>query len=169
MKRISLILVLALMVFCYPNPAEAQAPPALVSGGAIFQNGGATHFAMQLGGNINVMSKGPVEGTVTKQVYVRAAAFLADDIDLSGQTASELQALSGFAIGEITLGDFFIATGTGMSIDAKEGENPVAPAVLIEGGWKPVSVISFRLCGQYIPIAGAGDLTFAAVAVGISL
>lgn len=169
MKRFILLAAILLVATMYPQPVQAQVPPALVTGGAILQNGGPSHFAMQFSGNINVMSKQDVAGTVSKQVYARGIVFLADDIDLNGDVGNQLEALSGFAIGEITLGSFFVSTGTGIMVESKDGENPVRPAIMIEGGWKPISLIRVMAGAQYIPIAGAGDLVYPYVGVGISL
>jgi hypothetical protein len=79
----------------------------------------------------------------------------------------ELEAIAGYGIGEITYGSFFVATGIGIMTDLQEGENPVAPAILVEFGWKPFSRIRICAGSQYIPITGMGDLVYVGAGVGL--
>lgn len=170
MKRSSILvaLVLALVALPLEVTVRAQAPPTFVGAGALFRNGGATEFAMQVGFNVNIMQGVVDSGQVaTSQVYGGGRFFYADDVGLDSATIQQLEALSGYVIGEITYRKFFVATGVGIMTELQEGENPYAPAILLEVGWKPINLIRIMAGTQYIPINGAGDLVFVCGGVGI--
>lgn len=170
MKRslILVALVLAIVALPFEATVQAQAPPTFVGAGALFRNGGPTEFAMQTGANINFMRGTQDSGQgYTSQIYGSARLFYADDVGLDTAIAQQLEALSGYGIYEITCRKFFGAIGVGLMMEPQEGENPVAGAVLLEGGWKPISPVRITLGTQYIPITGMGDLVFVYGGLGI--
>lgn len=170
MKKLLILsaLVLALVALPLEVTVRAEAPPTYIGAGALFRNGGPTEFAMQASFNVNVMHGGQDSGQVTtSQIYGSGRFFYADDIGLDSAVTQQLEAISGYIIGEITYHDWFIATGAGILTELQEGENPYAPALLLEGGWRPINLIRFTLGAQYIPINNMGDLVFVYGGVGL--
>ena len=170
MRKLLLFTAFVLAVVALPVQVSvhAQAPPTFVGAGALFRNGGPTEFAMQTGANINFMRGAEDSGQgYTSQIYGTARFFYADDVGLDTAMAQQLEALSGYGIYEITHKKFFGAIGVGMLVEPQEGENPVAGAVLLEGGWKPISPVRITVGTQYIPITGMGDLVFVYGGFGI--
>lgn len=170
MKRplILIALVLTLVALPFEVTVRAEAPPTFIGAGALFQNGGSTEFALQASVNANILQKVSQPGDKTSsQIYGSARIFLADDAGLNTSITQQLEAIAGYVIGEITYGQLFIATGIGIMTEPQEGENPYAPAVLLEGGWKPISLMRLTVGGQYIPITGMADLVFVYGGVGI--
>lgn len=170
MRKLFVLLafVLALIALPFEVTVRAEAPPTFVGAGALFRNGGPTEFAMQVGFNVNVMRGGQDSGQVTtSQIYAGGRFFYADDVGLDSATIQQLEALSGYIIGEITYRNFFVATGAGIMTELQEGENPYVPAILLELGWRPINLMRIMVGTQYVPINGAGDLVFVCGGVGI--
>ena len=169
MRKLLLILAV-LLLLPFTLTVKAEAPPTFVGAGALFRNGGPTEFAMQTGANINFMRGAQDSGQgYTSQIYGTARLFYADDVGLDTAIAQQLEALSGYGIYELTYRKFFGAIGAGLMMEPQEGENPVAGAVLLEGGWKPIAPVRITVGTQYIPITGMGDLVFVYAGLGIRL
>jgi len=161
-------LVLILVALPFEVTIRAEAPPTFVGAGALFQNGGSTEFALQASLNANILQKAQQPGENTSsQIYGSARIFLADDVGLDTAVAQQLEAIAGYVVGEITYKQLFVATGVGIMTEPQEGENPYAPAILLEGGWKPIALMRLTVGSQYIPITGKGDLVFVYGGVGI--
>lgn len=169
MKR-SLILiafVLAIIVLTFEATVHADTPPTFIGAGALFRNGGPTEFAVQAGLNI-FRNKDEDSGQVsTSDTYGSGRFIYADDAGLDSATIQQLEALSGYIIREITYRNFFAAMGGGIMAELQEGQNPYRPALLLEGGWMPISLMRFTLGAQYIPINDMGDLVFVYGGIGI--
>ena len=160
-------LVLAIVALSFEATVHAQAPPTFIGAGALFRNGGSTEFAMQAGFNIfrnNDKDSGQVSSSDT---YASGRFTYSDDAGLDSATIQQLEALSGYIIREITYRSFFATIGGGIIAEFQEGENPYRPALLFEGGWKPINLIRLTLGTQYIPINDMGDLVFVYSGVGI--
>ena len=163
MRKLILIAFVLATIALAGKAVWAQAPPAYIGAGALFQNGGQTEFIMQVALNTNLMRN----QDSTSQIYLSGRFFYADDVSLDTTVAEELESIGGFVIGEITYKSLFFATGAGPMTEFEDGENPWRVAFLLEGGWKPTSRIRISVGGQYIPIDGMGDLVFVGGGVGL--
>jgi len=163
MRKLLILSAITLAIIAPPFEAivQAEAPPTFIGAGALFRNGGSTEFAVQASFNVNIMhgEKDSV-GVSTSQVYGSGRFFYADDVGLDSAVTQQLEAISGYVIGEITYGDWFVAAGAGILTETQEGPNPYAPALLLEGGWRPIELIRITVGSQYIPINNMGDLVF---------
>jgi len=168
MKRSHLIAPMLIAVVLIATSAFAQAPPATVLGGAMFKNGGSTHFTAQAGGNINVIQQKNQYGHVTSQAYIQIGGLYSDDIYLTEGEKVELEALTGYAIFERWLGYFAIGTGIGVMDYIKEGENETNMPFLLKCSYRLFEFVDITVQGQYIPIKGEGDLSAIQVGFGIT-
>ena len=161
-------LALAIVALSFEATVHAQAPPAYIGAGALFQNGGKTEFVMQVDLNANLMRGSRDSGQVTtSQIYLSGRFFYADDVGLDSTIAQELEALGGFVVGEVIYKKMFIATGLGPITELEDGQNPWRVAFLLEGGWIPISRIRVSIGGVYIPIPDMGDLVYVGAGVGL--
>lgn len=160
-------IVLAIVALSFEATVHAQAPPTFIGAGALFRNGGPTEFAMQVGLNAFRNNDKDSVQVSASDTYFSGRFIYADDAGLDSAVIQQLEALSGYVIREISHRNFFAAIGGGIMAELQEGENPYVPALLLEGGWKPISLMRITLGAQYIPIDGLGDLVFVYGGVGI--
>jgi len=169
MKRSLILIALVLAIFALPFEAtvRAEAPPTFIGAGALFRNGGSTEFAMQAGLNVFRNTDEDSGQVSTSYTYGVARFFYADDVGLDSATIQQLEAVSGYIVREITSRNFFALTGGGIIAEFQEGDNLFVPAVLLELGWQPMSLLRITVGGQYIPVVDMGDLVFVYGGVGI--
>lgn len=139
----------------------AQAPPAGVYAGLMFKEGTTTEMAVQVSGNINVMSKSS-KGEVVSQIYLRPAFFY------SNQEPAEMQALAGYAIGEKWLSSTLSAAiGMGVFAEITEGDDPWRAPVLMEFSYRPIEDAKATLGAQFFELAEDANTVF--VYAGLSM
>ncbi len=156
-------LLTALLLTLMAGSSMAQAPPAGVYVGAMFKEGTTTKMAVQVMGNINVISKSS-EGEVTGQVYFRPAFFY------SSSEPNEMQALAGYVVGEVWLNSkLSVATGMGLFAQITEGDDPWRAPLLTEFGYQPISKMKITAGAQFFELPDDANLVYVYTGVSIFL
>jgi hypothetical protein len=165
MKRLLTLVAVLLLA----GTVMAESAPTFIGGGAILTKGTDGRFAFQTAANVNILSKqASWDSTQTLgQVYTRLGAIVADDISLTEQESTELEAFSGYLIVDGFIQNYFVGIGVGTMIEPKDGSNDRQYPVMVHCGWRPVKVVTVELGLQYIPIQDVADLYFPYVGIGL--
>lgn len=143
-------------------PSEAQTTPTYIGIGSLLRAGGTASLGITFGTHMNIV-KVPskvAEGKIIGQIYTRIGGLIADDAVVTEDGLKELESVVGYAIGERFFDKFSVATGIGVQIEAREGENAIRAPLLLEGGWRPLEALKVSVGIQYIPVIGSGDWSY---------